>query len=248
MKTTCSLLLAICMSVGPLRAALITWTSSPAVNALEVADEGTQVYGYAFSSTPGDNVAVNGVTFLRTNTTGPIAAANALTPGFERFGTDSFGEADDNFYLGPDPQLNQLLDGLTWGGTSEFQLTGLTDGQTYLVQIFSSDDRATQVNRVLDIDSSLLTPNGSRQLENIDYTAGGAWVDPANRLKIFTGTFTADGFSQEIRAALIEPPGTADGAGQIDLNAIQLRIIPEPSIAALLLGVFGVAGVLRRRP
>jgi hypothetical protein len=62
-----------------------------------------------------------------------------------------------------------------------------------------------------------------------------------------TGTFTADATTQEILAALIEPPGTADGAGQIDLNAIQLRIIPEPASGALALAFAGLIGLVRRR-
>lgn len=110
----------------------------------------------------------------------------------------------------------------------------------YTFQLFSSDDRATFINRVLDLDSSWATPNGSRQLEDVDYTAGGAWVDPAGRSRIFTGTFTADATTQDILASL------DNGAGQIDLNAVQLRLVPEP-VGGLLLGLAGLLGLNRRR-
>jgi hypothetical protein len=236
-------------SLGGASAAIISWTMSPATSPTEVNNSGVGEWAYMFSSAAGADVTVNGVTFTRLNTGGtggPMADSNALTPGFVRQGATSYGEASDEFYLGPDPELNQLLDGLTWGGTRDFELTGLNPGDIYTVQIFSSDDRGTQANRVLDLDSSWATPNGSRQVENVDYTAGGAWVDPAGRSKIFTGTFTADATTQQILAALIEPPGTGDGMGQIDLNAIQLRIIPEP-LGGLMLGLAALFGLIRRR-
>ena len=229
----------------PATAANILWTTSPAVNTTEVNNTGLGQWAYAFNSTLTGNVTVNGVTFTYLNTGGaggPMADANLLTPGFQRFGTTSYGEASDAFYLGPNTQLNQILDGLTWGGNNQFQLNGLTPGTSYIVQLFSSDDRATQVNRVLDIDSSWSTPNGSRQLENIDYTAGGAWTDPAGRQKIFTGTFTASGPTQEIQTLIDD-----GNNGQIDLNAIQLRIVPEPAAGSCLFGAAGILGIWRRR-
>jgi hypothetical protein len=246
------LVIALCVLGGAqeMSAAIISWTMSPAVAASEVSNAGSTQWAYAFNSAPGANVAVNGVTFLRVNPGGvgaPMADANALTPGFIRSGTTSYGESSNDFYQGPSVELNVLLDGLTWGGTRDFQLAGLTLGQKYLVQVFSTDDRSTQANRVLDIDSSWTTPNGSRQIENVDYTAGGSWTDPANRSKIFTGTFTADAGTQQVLAALIDPPGTGDGAGQIDLNAIQLRVVPEPMTPSLLAMLFGVLGIFRRR-
>lgn len=220
---------------------------SPAVDSTEVNAAGVGEWAYMFSSAAGGDVTVNGVTFTRLNTGGgggPMVDSNALTPGFERTGATSYGEASDDFYLGPNAELNQLLDGLTWGGTRDFLLTGLNPGDVYTVQIFSSDDRSTQSARVLDLDSSWAAAN-PRQVNDVDYTAGGAWVDPANRSKIFNGTFTADATTQQILAALVEPTG-ADG-GQIDLNAIQLRIIPEPASGSLVLALAGLVGLVRRR-
>ena len=224
-------------------ASVLSWTTSPAVSPNEINTTGTRQWAYAFSSTATGTATINGVPFNFVNTAGPMMGANALTPGFERFGTDSFAESDATFYQGPSAELNQILDGLTWGGNNQFQLNNLTPGTPYIVQIVSSDDRATQVGRVLDLDSSWATPNGSRQLENIDYTAGAPWTDPAGRQKIFTGTFTADATTQQILAVLDE----GGGGGQIDLNAIQLRIVPEPTAAGLLFGVAGFLGFLRRR-
>ena len=180
---------------------------------------------------------------MRTNVGGmTVVAANALTAGFERAGgPDSNVEDSNDFYLGPEAGLNQILDGLTWGANSQFRLTGLTPGASYLVQLFSSDDRATFINRVLDLDSNWATPEGSRQLENVDYTAGAAWTDPAGRSKIFVGTFVADAQTQDILAAL------DNGTGQIDLNAVQLRLIPEPGIGMLGIGLAGLLASWRRR-
>ena len=241
-----SLCVACLFSALPVSAGVLSWTTSPAVNTSEVNNTGTNVFAYAFSSTATGSVTLNGVPFTFLNTGGvggPMADSNLLTPGFERMGTTSYSESSGDFYQGPNAELNQILDGLTWGGTNQFQLNNLTPGTPYLVQLFSSDDRATQVARVLDLDSSWATPNGSRQLENIDYTAGAPWTDPAGRQKIFTGTFTADASTQQILAVLDEGPGT----GQIDLNAIQLRIVPEPTAAGLLFGLAGFLGFLRRR-
>jgi len=61
------------------------------------------------------------------------------------------------------------------------------------------------------------------------------------RSKVFTGTFTADGPTQEILAAL------DNGGGQIDLNAIQLRVVPEPAVSSLLIGLAAAFGLRRRR-
>jgi hypothetical protein len=174
-----------------------------------------------------------------------MSGANALTPGFQRFPgltpDVSHTETDTVFYQGPNSELAQILDGLTWGGNTQFQLNNLTPGTPYIVQLFSSDDRPTQVARVLDLDNAWGTPDGSRDVENIDYTAGGTWTDPQGRSKIFTGAFTADSTSQQI---LAEINGTG---GQIDLNAIQLRVVPEPGTASLLLGAVGILGFGRRR-
>lgn len=242
MRTRLAIIILTAASSGSAFAANIAWTMSAAVDASEVNNSGTVQWAYAFNSAATEPVTVNGVTFTRLNTGGgggPMPDANAMTPGFERFGSTSYGEASDEFYLGPNAELNQLLDGLTWGGSDQFRLNGLTPGAMYTFQLFSSDDRAAFINRVLDLDSNWATPNGSRQLEDIDYTAGGAWVDPAGRSRIFTGTFTADATTQDILAAL------DNGTGQIDLNAIQLRLVPEP--AGVMLGLAGLLALMRRR-
>jgi len=237
----CSLL---CVSAVPVLASNISWTMSPAVLTTEVNNSGTQRFGYAFSSSLTGTVVLNNVPFLYVNNEGmQMSAANVLTPGFQRFAdtATSHSEASADFYQGPNNELNQILDGLTWGGNTQFQINNLTIGTPYVIQLFSSDDRATQVARVLDIDSSWTKPNGSRQIEDIDYTAGAAWTDPAGRSKIFTGTFTADGTTQQV---LAEINGTG---GQIDLNAIQVRAVPEPGVASLLVGAGAALGLGRRR-
>ena len=245
MKTplTTSICSALCVTALPAFAASISWTRSPAVLTTEINNTGTSRFAYAFSSLPGTAV-LNGVPFVYVNNEGLLMpAANALSPGFSRFAdtATSHTETGGDFYQGPNLELAQILDGLTWGGNTQFQLTGLTPGTPYIVQLFSSDDRATQAARVLDLDSSWAEPNGSREVEDVDYTAGGTWTDPAGRSKIFTGTFTADGTSQQI---LAEINGTG---GQIDLNAIQLRIVPEPGVASLLFGAVAALGLRRRR-
>lgn len=239
-NSICSLL---CLSAFPAVGATINWSMSPAVLTTEVSNTGTQRFGYAFSSLTG-TATLNGAPFVYVSNEGLlISAANALTPGFQRFAdtATSHTETSNDFYQGPNNELAQIMDGLTWGGNTQFQLNNLTPGTPYLVQLFSSDDRATQVARVLDLDNVWGTPDGSRDIENIDYTAGGPWTDPAGRSKIFTGTFTADSTSQQI---LAEINGTG---GQIDLNAIQLRAVPEPGIGSLLTGTAALLGLGRRR-
>ncbi len=228
------------MLAGSASAAVVTWTPSAATASTEVSNAGTTAWAYYFNSNTGRPavVNVNGVDFNRIS-----AGDNTATPGLNR-GSGAGGtnfEDNDEFYLGPNASLNQIMDGVTWGGDSQFQITGLTIGTMYQIQIFSSDDRGAFINRVLDLDSSWATANGSRQLENVDYTAGGPWVDPAGRSKIFLGSFTADATTQEILAAL------DNGTGQIDLNAAQLRVIPEPAVLLTGAAAFGLLALRRRR-
>ena len=240
-KLTNSILAASFCLAGVTTAAPVTWTATPATSASEVSNAGSTQWAYYFNSTVGRPaiVNVNGVDFIRVSA-GDSSSSPGLLRGSNNTGTNF--EDNNDFYLGPDANLNNILDGVTWGANGQFQVTGLNPGSDYQLQIFSSDDRASQAGRVLDIDGSWSTPNGSRQLENIDYTAGAAWTDPLSRRKAFLGTFTADAITQDF-FAIIDDGGT----GQIDMNAAQLRLIPVPEPASMLTCAAGLGLLALRR-
>ena len=57
------------------------------------------------------------------------------------------------------------------------------------------------------------------------------------------GTFTADATTQQI---VFQGEGTGLNGGSTQINAFQLRAIPEPASTELL-GIFGVYGMCQRR-
>ena len=108
------------------------------MNTTEVNNLGIQQFGYAFSTSLTGIATLNGATFAYLNNEGlAMSAANAQTPGFQRFldTATSHTETNDQFYQGPNTELATIMDGLTWGGNTQFQLNNLTPGTTYCADI-----------------------------------------------------------------------------------------------------------------
>jgi len=253
MNTPSLLALAIGMGITSLaHGASITWTTSPGLVDTEVSTVGTGVLAYHFTSNAAlpASVAVNGVDFIRS--TGAAAPAGLSFNG-------AFDNPEDvNGYQVPltaeNAGLNAILDGQNWGGASSVEMTGLTIGQQYEVQYFLSDDRAAFRNLRHYAVSDANDPFGSRDVEfGFHSTAGGGvpGAAPVGSIdaKIFTGTFTADAASQAVFTWLYEG-GTHDGASGnsgSQINAIQLRVIPEPAAAVLSGAMLGLLLFRRRR-
>jgi hypothetical protein len=111
--------------------------------------------------------------------------------------------------------------------TMTITLDGLTNGQDYLLQLWVSDPRGyprTQsVNGANSVDMAFNTPNSSGSV--------GQYV---------IGTFTATGLSESFTV-------TGDASTPPQINAMQLRAVPEPSTCGLVGGGVLAAGFVRRR-
>jgi hypothetical protein len=110
-------------------------------------------------------------------------------------------------------------------GTASFTFSNLTVGQNYLLQFWVADYRNSSEDRQL----TLTAGNPSGVLHHLNNTGiQGSYV---------IGTFTADNtLSQTVTVTDTHEP---------QINAVQLRAIPEPSAAAL--GLLAAGGLLLRR-
>lgn len=239
-------------TLGAAHAASINWTTSPGVLDTEVSRNGTQIFGYYFNSLAGlpSTVLVNTVPFT-------LQASPSAPLGLDFNGSYNNNEMGGDLYEVPltagNAGLNQILDGQNWGTAASLIVNGLTPGQPYELQFMISDDRAAFFNtRNYDV-SDNVDPEGSRDIERAYHSTRGSGVPagaPAGSVeaKIFTGRFTADASgTQGIYNVLYN--GTdhtvADAGSQV--NAIQVRLVPEPAAAALAAIGFGLFGLRRRR-
>lgn len=162
------------------------------------------------------------------NTTGPASVATTGTWVGSRTGDDTSGTITVNgvnFSQGriltrsgsfldticPDTgnanaALESLLDRISWSGNS-FQLTGLTAGADYLVQLFLCDYRVSDRLMILGDNAS---PQNIAILNSNPAGAFGQYV---------TGAFTASGTSQTITIAAL--------SGDAHINAWQVRRLPD---------------------
>ncbi len=122
-------------------------------------------------------------------------------------------------------EADQLLDPLQFGagaGSWGATWTGLTPTQDYLFQLLIVDDRGTNTIYV----ANTTDWNGPYDISK-------------NAVQLITGTFTADAATQGFRIAI-------GGSNNVQLNAYQLRTIPEPATMGLLV-LGGLVGLKRRR-
>ncbi|BDS06610.1 hypothetical protein NT6N_16500 [Oceaniferula spumae] len=132
-----------------------------------------------------------------------------------------------------DANLDVLFSTLGYTGAAVQTLTGLTNGQQYELQLFIGDGRGFTAGRTMTFgDNDGDTGNDATHT----YSDGaGTILEGTSAI----GTFTAVGTTQDFIFGVDGGPGG-------DLNAYQLRAIPEPSSLALL-GLGGLALVFRRR-
>jgi hypothetical protein len=242
-KTTHLVAFAAMNLAGSASAATITWATPTAIaGESDVSLNGTFVLARQATTTLGggvygDSQTINGVLFSGTTNT-----QNGVTFGLP----SGWGGYDPNSYVvgaaGTPGTLStayqQMLTGAWYGtspGTSTISLSGLISGQQYEVQIWVADYRQFPPN-TYSRSETLAAGNTSGALTYLQTDGNGANLGSVSGSYIL-GTFTADiSGTQNI---------DVDSASSAQLNALQLRAIPEPGSA--LLGGLGLLALLRRR-
>ena len=144
-------------------------------------------------------------------TVGGIEFVPGLSLGQEAFGFDPLDRFNDLGY-------EELMDGASYSaGSALMELTGLTPGTHYQIQIWVADTRGggtANRERIFTTD-----PGGLNATETA-YLACGTSGDPANSGQHVIGTFTAAAETQYIYVA-------GSGAYGAQYNAVMLRQIDE---------------------
>ena len=209
-------------------AAVVTWqTPSTITGASDVTLQGTYYGSWAPYNGGASSTPVNGVSFQ----------------GFSDLPSFTHNFDDGGGFWGtstPDANYNSLLSYGTYAYSSDnrtFSWAGMTEGHTYLVQLWISDPRNIGVSRAATVSSGVGDISAI-----LNYPADG--TGPGNYI---IGTFVAGpGGSQSI---VIDPSQNGDGSsGSAQVNLVQVRdlgVIPEPS--CVVLAGLGMLGLLRRR-
>ena len=219
-------------------AATITWSTPEFAAETDVSTTGTLVSAIDYGDPDGSNDTLNGVEFIEVASGSWSNTQNGVTVVGSAFtGSNGYGQ----YYTGDVTAANNLLDSYTIGAKEDpLNFTGLTAGAEYELQFFMFDDRTNLDGRgrVADLsDDSTFDEAGD--LNDFDFT------DPSPEQTVI-GTFTADPSGEQS----VWFRGWEDGSGakQMNINAMQLREIPEPtSLALLALGVTALLGRRRQR-
>lgn len=230
-------------------AATITWQSSVDMyqgSTVEtfVDTTGTLAVGYnASADTSGDaNVTVNGVSFVQQNVDTALVGGSGESITING-GTDNLGSFGDGEFSGNAP-IFHLIRGATFQVNS-VTLGGLNPGTQYLIQIFTNDARTSRnTNSIVGFDGTAAAPLGTSELNNSS-PVDGSGINVGDSI---IATFTADSATQsfDVFGSANAGASFATGVGQAQINAIQLRIVPEPGSLALI-GVGGMLIARRRR-
>jgi hypothetical protein len=225
-------------------AATVTWTT-PAANSAtsDISTEGTLVDSILFSggnhytgATGNGNpsATVNGVTFAKA--LNPTTNVETSLAGLISTQEDN----DQNAGRNPlDANYNKLLSGESYTNPGDYYnitLSGLTVGQTYLVQAWCDDSTFNNHNGQNDLylyggaghTDGVLVPNGDH----------------------ITGYFTADATTETLAwGGNPAELGVNNGLAYGTIDALQVREVPEPSALAALvgLGAMGLVLVVRHR-
>ena len=190
------------------------------------------------SDTAGDNASINGVTFAGTDLAGWIAGVtggNGVTVSSDAV-EGNFG----NTFVqggGPPPTItdsaiNNLIGSAIWD-TQTVTLTGLTPGDTYIVQVISNDSRDNRSDDFVAVLSdgvnSVATSfaNGSAALNPLSNSAPTA-ANPSLPGSAIVGTFVADAATQTFELGGSSNGGASlNSSGRAHINGFQLRTTAE---------------------
>lgn len=238
-------------------AATITW--QPSVNMYQGATVETFVSTAgdvaaalnASGDTSGDeDTTVNGVAFTGAGMGVTVGGTGTETITING-GSDNVGSFGDGEFTS-NGAIFHLIRGAVFGVDS-VTLSGLQSGQQYLVQVFNNDARG---NRNLNFIAGYGDGTGSTEpvafsdLNNSPVDGSAPVLPQTDAGDSIIGTFTADSATQSFN--VFGSNGGAgstftQGDGRAQINAIQLRLVPEPaSLALLAMGCFAMLGGRRR--
>ena len=223
------------------QAAIITWDDAVTMSGdTDVSTEGTSEYAYSLNGANGTK-ALNGVDFT-------IAAegANGVFDNLTSSVNASQGATAFASTTAPWASLStaykDVLQGGIYNGADDttYTLNDLTGGQDYLVQMWITNPSNNTATRDRTASFYGEANNISTTAKVIDYNVGNVGGGLGQYI---IGTFTT-GASDTSISFLAEGGGAAPG---MQLNAIQVRAIPEPSSFALLGGLLALGHVMVRR-
>lgn len=228
-------------SVAP--AATIVWDPAATISAdTDVSTTGTFLKAFNLGDTT-NSPLINGVTFAAgpdkndTNTLTIGTGEGSLTmtangPANTRISGGTPFTANASPFKDLSANYKTLLKGANYAYpagdlTGTATINSLTIGQIYLVQFWVNDPRGDGIGRT----ETFTAGNAVTMDYNSTDADGGVG-------QFVTGTFTADGATQEI---------TTLASASYQINGYQIRTIPEPStVAFLLVGLGTFLGVRRR--
>ena len=208
----------------------------------DVSTEGTLVLAHSYTGLIGGslppNPVVNGVTFTSISST--AGATGAALTGYANSNGTVYNSSTAATTAAPDGgAYDALIQGAfsNSGGTATtLSLSNLLTNQSHLAQIWIHDARAMAVNRQTTF-SGVDEVLGTVTLGTVDYNS--------TNLVNGTGQFINVYFTTGAAETTFTISGVANDSNARQINAFQLRAIPEPQSA--LLGAIGILSLLRRR-
>lgn len=245
MKTTKTILLAMALmaSGATLQAAVVTWQAPSNITAdTDVATTGSLIGAFI----PGANAlstTVNGVAFSSIYVANDWNNTSTLSLSFGSVATLAgapslygFGQYEGGTPSGLSADYTKLFSGGVGPATTTnymyLTLNNLTIGTQYLFQSWANESRGR-----LDYRNETITANtfGGSQSGELAYNVGGG---DGGKGSFVIGTFTADATTQTMLYSSIE---------FAQINAFQVRAVPEPSTYALVVGGIATLILIRRR-
>lgn len=225
------------LAVQPAQAATIVWSAPQ--NIVGDSDVFTNDSLFASANFASSTVTVNGVTFDAFPITaggtsasnGNIAVSTLTGTGFSVSSISSFSNPYNALTTAYKTLLSPALTNQGAGNQLLFTLSNLTVGSTYTIQYWANDSRNNGIGRTTIVGTQTLDANVT------DANGGlGQYV---------RGTFVADTTSQSFTASA--GPTAPPGSGSFTYaNALQVRVVPEPSTMFLAAVGLVCADVVRR--